>query len=200
MESIKCKVKNLNTKGLTLIEILLAMGVAVIIGALLVVIMINSAGVFYKQSSKITEGLNTNDALAYLRQSIKQSSAVAATLTQGSAVYTSSSEQIILKISSVDSLGNIIADTYDYFVFYKDQNKLLFKTFPNAASARKAQDQIFSTSLDSLNFQYFNSQAPPLEVAPQSAAKVRISLTLKQKIGANFEQLAATTEANLRND
>lgn len=178
-------------KGLSLMEVLIAMGIAIVVGGLLLIIIVNSAGLFYKQSSKVEQGRNINDALTQIRQNIKQSSSIDPTSTP---------EQLVLKISSIDSSGDIIADTFDNFVFSKDQRNLRFKTFPNALSSRKAQDQIFSTSVDSLNFQYLDLANPPNEVAPVSAVKVRITLTLKQKSGADYETNTATTEASLRND
>lgn len=188
------------TTGLTLIEVLVAMGIAVIAGALLVVVIVNSAGLYSNQSSKVQQGLNINDALIKVRGSIKQASSVAVSYTNGSTTYTSGADQLVLKVASIDSSNNIISDTYDFFVFFLNQNSLRFKIFPDPLSSRKVADQVFSTSVDSLNFRYFNSANPPLEVSPTAATKIRIALTLKQKSGANFETNTATAEANLRND
>lgn len=192
MKSEKCKVQSFKQKGLTLIEVLIAIGISVAVGALLVVIIINSAGLYSKETNTLSEGLNINDALSKIRNTVKDASVVASTYIDGSTTYTSGSTQLVLKIPAVDSLNNIISNTFDYFVFFQDSNKLRFKTFPNSQSSRKPQDQIFSTSLDNLNFQYFDLSTPPSEVSPVSCAKVRISLKLKQSI--------ATSEANLRND
>lgn len=192
--------KSVGNYGLTLIEVLVAMGIATMVGVLLVVIIVNSAGLFKQQSSQVQEGLNINDALAQVRSSTKQASAIASTYTGGSTTYTTGPSQLVLKVSSIDSSGNIIENTDDYFVFFQDQNYLRFKTFPDPVSFRKASDRIFSTSLDNLIFKYFNSANPPAEVPPESAIKVRITLTLKQRNGASFETNTATSEANLRND
>lgn len=187
-------------RGLTLIEVLVAMGIATVVGVLLVVIIVNSAGLFTQQSSKVETGLNINDTLSQVRGSIKQASAVTASYTSGSTTYTTGVNQLVLKVSSVDSSGNIIANNHDYFVFFLDQSSLHFKVFPDPSSARKASDQIFSTAVDNLVFKYFNSLNPPSEVTPAEATKIRISLTLRQKIGTSFETNSATSEANLRND
>ena len=190
----------MRVKGLTLIEVLVAMGIAMVVGVLLVVIMVNSAGLFTNQSSKVQQGLNINDALSQVRSSLKQASAVATQYSSGGSTYTTGTNQLVLKVSSIDSSGNIISNTFDYFVFLKDQNLLRFKIFPDPGSSRQTKDQIFSTSLDDLIFKYFNSAAPPSEVAPEDATKVRITLTLKQKIGVNYETQISTSEANLRNN
>lgn len=187
-------------KGLTLIEVLVAMGISSVIGVLLLVIIVNSAGLFYQQSSKVGQGLGSNDALSQIRLAIKESSAIVASYSAGSTAYTSSSTQLVLKVASIDSLGNLISNTFDYFVFYMDMNKLRFKSFPSIQSYRIAADQILSLNVDNILFQYFDLQTPPQEVTPASASKIKITLTLRQKSGANYEMSTATSEANLRND
>lgn len=187
-------------KGLTLLEILLAMGIAIVVGMFLLIVIVNSSGLFLKQSSKVEGGLNINDALLQVRTSIKDASAVLGSYTSVSTTYTTGNTVLVLKIPTINSSNNIITETFDYYVFFQDQKKLRFKTFPDPSSSRKAQDQIFSTNVDSLVFEYFNSANPPVEVVPALAKKVRISLTLKQKSGASYEINTATSEANLRND
>lgn len=186
-------------KGFTFIELIITMGISSIIGVLLLVIIVNSTGVFYKQSSKLSQGLNINDAFSKIIGNIKQASSIAVSYINGSTTYTSGPIQLVLKIPSIDSSGNIILNTYDYFVYFLDQNTFRLKTFPDALSARKSLDQIFSTSVDSLNFQYFDFSSPPNEVAPGAALKIRVTIKLKQRNGTNFETSIATTEANLRN-
>lgn len=188
-------------KGLTLIEVLIAMGIASVVGALLLVIIFNSAGLFYQQSSKVGQGLGLNDALTHLRSTIKESSAIAASYTDGSTTYISSSTQLVLKVASIDASGNLIPDTFDYFVFFLDENKLRFKSFlAPQSSGRKASDRILSLNVENVLFQYYDLANPPQEVPPASALKISITLTLKQKSGANYETSIATSEANLRND
>lgn len=187
-------------KGITLIEIIVTTGIISIIGLLLLVIVVNSTGIFYKESAKLSQGLNSNDTMTQMRESLKQSNGVVVSYTLGSVIYTSSSTELVFQVPSIDPSNNIIASTYDYFVLFSSQNQLRFKIFPNPLSARKPQDQIFSTNLDSLKFQYFNLANPPVEVTPASALKVRITLALKQKSGANYETKIATSEAVLRND
>ena len=188
--------------GLTLVEVLVAMGVASIVGALLLVIMVNSAGLFYKESSKVEQGLSLNDALLNIKQALRGASNVASTYPPtGSPTYTSSATQLVLKVPSIDSSGNIVSGVFDYFIFFQDGGKLRFKTFPDdGQSARKGQDQIFTTNLDSLIFEYFDGQIPPQQVQPNLAVKIKITLSLKQKAGAGIETNVATAEANLRND
>lgn len=192
--------KNLNKKtGYTLIETLVVMSITIVAGVLLVVIMVNSTGLFTQQSSKVAEGLSVNDSLMQIRNAIKTANSIAVNYTNGAQTFTTGPTQLILKVPSLDSSNNIISDKYDYYVFYVDQKTLHFKIFPDVLSSRQAKDQIFSTSVDNINFQYFNTAVPPMEVIPINALKVRVTLTLKQRVGINFETNTATSEANLRN-
>lgn len=188
----------MNEKGFTLVETITTLGIATVVGTLLVIIIVNTGGLFYKQASKVEQGLSVNDALYKVQESIKASSGIAASFTSSSSTFTTGPGQLVLKIPSIDSSGNVITNTFDHFVFFLDQKKLLFKVFPDAASTRSPKDQIFSTNADTLIFNYFDSQNQ--EVTPNLAVKVRVTLGLKQKAGAGTEQNIATSEANLRND
>lgn len=180
-------------KGLTLVEVLIAMGIATVVGGLLLVIIVNSTGLFLKQSSKIEQGVGANDALSTVRNSIKEARSIAVGYPETEPfTFATGQTQLALKVPSHDASGNIIADTFDYFVFFLDQTKLRFKVFPDILSKRKSQDQIFSTGVENLEFKYYNLANPPAEVPPVSAAKVKITLFSREN--------TATTEANLRND
>lgn len=185
--------------GLTLIELLISLSIAILAGILLLTVMVNTLGLFYKESSTLTQGLSINDALSKIRSAVKQSSAVTSSFISG-VTYTSSATQLILKIASIDSSNNLIANTFDYFVFFLDEGKLRFKTFPDVSSSRDPQDQIFSTNVKSLEFKYLDLQSPSNEVVSGTASKVRISIILQQRSGIDFETIAATSEASLRND
>lgn len=187
--------------GLTLIEVLVVLGIVTVAGTLLLVIMVNSMGLFLKQSSKIEQGLGLNDVLSNLRNNIKAASSIAPSYPEGpSPQFNSGANQLVLKLASTDSFGDIISGKFDYFVFYKDQTKVRFKVFPDSISSRVSLDQILLTNAELLEFKYLNLNDPPQEVAPTAASKIKITLLLKQKSGQEYEQAVATTEANLRND
>ncbi len=164
------------------------------------VIMTNSAGLFYKESSKVGQGLGMNGALMEFRQDIKEANSIVSSYSAGSVVYNSGTNQLILAVPTLDSGGNLVQDAYDHFVYFQDQNILRLKTFPDIRSQRQPKDQVLASAVDKVVFQYYNNNAPPLEVAPNLAVKVKVSLVLNQKIGSVLEQTTATSEANLRND
>lgn len=191
----------MSQRGLTLVEALLTLGIAAIVGTLILVIIVSSAGLFYQQSGRVEQGLSLNDALLNIKETIRGASAIAAAYPEtGTPSYTSGATQLVLKVPSIDSSANIISGVFDYFVFVKDIQQLRFKTFLDGQSSRKPQDQIFTTNLDNLLFEYFDGQTPPQPVQPNLAVKIKITVVLKQKAGAGIETNMATAEANLRND
>ena len=135
-----------NSNGFTLLETLLTLAIGTIVSTMFVVIIVNSGGLFYKQSSKVAQGLSINDSMAKIEQTIKQSAGVAANYASGGITYTSSTAQLVLKLPTVNLQGAYIDSTYDYFVFFLDGTKFRFKVFPDGASSRKSLDQIFSTN------------------------------------------------------
>lgn len=189
-----------NESGLTFVEVLVASFISVIAGGLLLVIMANSTGIFYRESSKIDQGLRINDVLMILRKEIKGASSIAISYTDGPTTYTSGANQLILKVPSLDTQGNLISETFDHFVFFRDQNKFHMKIFPNPLSQRKPVDRILVVSLDSVLFQYYNKAAPPVEVAPDLAAEVKTTVALVSAVGLKTERSIATSEASLRNN
>lgn len=187
--------------GFTLVEVLIVVGIATVVASLLVVIIANSAGLFYKQSAKVGQGLGVNDALAKFRQIVKESNSIATGYPSGpTPTYTTTSTQVVLTIPSTDTLGNIKPDVFDYYVFHQDQDKLKMKIFPDIQSSRKSQDQILATNVNRVLVHYLDSQNPPTEVAPSSATKIKMTINLRQKSGADYEEQIATSEASLRND
>lgn len=185
--------------GFTLPELIIASSVAVVISGLLLVIMVNSTGLFYEQSSKVSQGVSVNDALSALRQTVRSASSIVSQYPEtGTPEYSSSQNSVVFKMSSIDSSGNIIFNTYDYIVYYINKGKLYERTLPNALSSRSGKTRVLSNKVNTIIFEYLNS-AQTL-VPPSSASKIKITLGLKEVIGGVSETHIATSEANLRND
>jgi len=188
----------INEKGVTLLEIVIVLGVLGIVSVSLMSIFVNNAGVFYKETSKVSEGLGSNDALVQTRSYIRQAQMVASSFTNGAVTYTSGSNQLVLALPSYDNAGNVIDKTYDYVVYSTNNSILTLQIFPSVSSKRKSANQVLAKDINSVLFEYFDSMGQI--TSPPSAVKVKITLTLKQKAGLSSELNIATTEANLRNN
>lgn len=188
------------SRGFTLLEVLIVFLTTALVGGLLAAIMVNSTGLFYKQSSKVSQGLGLNDILLSVKRNIREAQSVASGYPEVSPVYTSGANQIVLKLSSIDSSANLIASSYDFVVYFKEDDKFKIKVFPSVMpqSYRQSKDEIISSGIESVLFEYFDSAGST--ASPNLAKKVRLTLTLKQKTGNIIETKIGTSEANLRND
>lgn len=186
-------------RGFTLVELIIASTVAVVISGLLLVIMVNSTGLFYEQSTKVSQGVNVNDALSSVRQTARSAISVSSQYPEvGTAEHVSSQTAVIFKVSSIDQEGNIIPSAEDYIIYYLSNERLIEVVLPNVQSSRKNKSRVLSNTVEILIFEYLNSSDDP--VVPDTADKVKITLGLKQLTSGNNHTHIATSEANLRND
>lgn len=167
--------------GLTLPEVIIGVAVVALVGGLLVLMMIQSAGLFSRESSKISQGVGLNDSLSKIESSIRKSSG---------ALASSNSSQLALKFPAIDGSGNIIANTFDTEIFILEEDKLKYKLLPDPQSSRIALDTILTKNIESLDFKYLDNLNQ--EVTATLAKKVIATISLKEQI--------ASAEANLRND
>ena len=168
-------------KGFTLPEVIIGMGVVVLVGGLLILMMVQSTGLFYRESSKISQGVGLNDSLSKIESSIRKSSGV---------VSSSTPSQLMLKFPAIDGSGNIIADAFDLETFLLEGGILKYKLLPDPQSSRILLDTILTKNIESLDFKYLDDSNQI--VLPNLAKKVIATIFLKEQI--------ASAEANLRND
>lgn len=188
-----------NQKGFTLIEIILVAGIAVIIGTLLVVVLVNNSGMYYQENSTVTSGIGLNDVMDELSTDIKQAAAVVSGYPEASPNFTSGAETLILKLPALSASGNI-PDVYDYLVISKDGTnpKILRKyIFPDPQSTRSAVDQVLTTMLDSIQFSYLDKSGNT--VSPDVATSVGTTIKLLSKTGSVGSSKSATIMTTLRN-
>lgn len=187
------------SRGFTLPEILIVMMLSVLTGTLLIGILINNSELVYKQSSRVSQGLEINDTLSNIKSYIRQASSVASSYPQTPpATYTSNSSQLVLKFASLDANDDIIQNSFDYVVYLKDEDKLRILVLPDPQSFRDPKDSILAKNVDSLIFDYYDSAG--VSTTPTVATRVKVSVVLKQKAGSKVEINTATAEAILRND
>jgi len=70
--------------------------------------------------------------------------------------YTSSSTVLVLEIPSIDNSGNVIANTYDYAVFYSVDTNVYRLIEANALSNRSSSVKKLSSTVNTLSFVYDN--------------------------------------------
>lgn len=185
--------------GFTLIETLIAVAGAAIIGTMLLSIWVNNNGIFYKQNSLIGEGLSLNQASQKINEDIRQSAAVAVSYSGSTSTYTSGASVLILKLPSLSPSGPI-PDVYDYVVITPDSSQpkvLRLLLFPDSQSTRKNANTVLTTLLKNIEFSYLDSNGNP--VTPASATAVGVNLTVLQTTGSIGSSQSSDTVTSLRN-
>lgn len=186
-------------KGFTLLEIVIATGIGLLVGLLLVGIMVNHNGFFYKQNAVINEGVALNDVLNKLNENIRQSAQIATEYPKDSPTYHTDQNTLILKLPSINN-EILIENTFDYIVISKDTvspNILRMQTFPDPLSTRKSVSQVLTTILKTISFKYLDKAGQ--QVSPLLATSVETTITLLTKTGSISSEKTATTLTNLRN-
>ncbi|MDO8638691.1 MAG: prepilin-type N-terminal cleavage/methylation domain-containing protein [Candidatus Daviesbacteria bacterium] len=189
----------MKNKGFTLVEILIASAIALIVGIFLMGILANNNGLYYKQSSLVSEGLSLNDAVSAINNYIMQAGAVAVSYPEISPLYTSNSETLVLKLPAYNG-DEMIDNVFDYIVLYKDpaNSKILkVQIFPGTGSTKQALTSVLTTILHNITFSYLDKRG--VEVPPASATSVGIDLTVLSKTGSIGSSRSSKAVTNLRN-
>ena len=190
------------SKGFTLVETLIVITIAALVGAILVAIFVSSNSLFYQQSARIAQGVSLNSAVSQIRESIKAGVFVVSSYPQPSPVYTTSSQTIVLALPAIDSTGQVIEAVYDYLIITKDATnpKILRKIIlPDSTSSRKSENRVLTTKLSEITFLYQDQLGN--QTSPTSASEINFTVNISEKTtGQNNEASSASAQVNLRND
>lgn len=190
-----------NSFGFGLLEVLVAITISAAAGVLLIKAFVENQGLYFDQSSKITQGFSINSAYTEISESIKKSSAVAPANLIGSPQFTTDSDTLVLELPSIDGSGNVISQTFDYIVITREGQNLSFlkkKLFPNPLSQRNSEDKLLAMNVASFTLDYKDQSGS--QVSPSNAHRVSFSFELSQKAGYANQQSGAAGEINLRNN
>ena len=186
-------------KGFTLVEVIIAAGVGLVVGVLLVSILVNHNGLSFRENAVVSEGLSLNDAMSKINQSIKEAAQVSDSYQLGEALYTSDADTLVLKLSAVSSLG-VVDDAFDYVVVFQDpQNAkiLRFKVSPDPQSSRSPADLVLNSSLVSARFSYLDKNGN--SVSPSLTFSVSVDLTVLTRTGSASTNRTSSSNTTLRN-
>lgn len=181
--------------GATILEGLIVLAILAIIFTILAAIFIGQGTFFQKENARLDTALANTRALNDFIVQTREAVAVEPGATIDSVVYNSGSEQMVLKVYSLDAAGAFIPSSFDYVVYYRnlaDARKLMKKVAPTAPSSRTAVTKSLDNYVGSLNFVYDN---PDVNLARQVTAYLTSSSTVA---GASFV-VSSTARAGLRN-
>lgn len=185
--------------GFTLVEVLVAASITAVVGMLLVAIFTQTGQLFVSQSQKISQGLGLNDAIGEITDDLSNTASISLSYPSPSPLFTTSGTTIIFTVPSIDASGNIIANTFDHFVYTQDpsQPNILRKyIYKNAVSNRQDQNSVLLTDLSSLQFEYLDDNK--VATTPVNAKWVNVIINLSSS-GLNPENSTARAQARLKN-
>ena len=192
----------MNSRGISLVELLIGVSVAGLVGVLLVTLLTQNSRIYTDQNAKITDGITINNSVAKIEETIKSAAAIAAQYQHsGGPLYTTGTNTLVLTQPSINASGVVIENTYDYLVLSADtqNNKVLrLILYPNAQSSREAQNQVLATNLSLLEFSYYNSLGEA--VSPILATRIRYVMNVNQTISTQTQTSSTSGTVNLRNN
>ena len=163
-------------KGFTLIETVIVIALSASMMVMIGVLLFNFSATSSYQAA-LTESSGSASALLREIESLTlPASEVLQTYTFSSSTYTSSSTVLVLKIPSIDTVGNTITNTYDYAAFYVVGTKAYRLLEANVLSKRTSGTKQLSSTINTLAFTYNNiifSQVNTVTVDIQTRAQTK---------------------------
>lgn len=193
----------MKNKGVSLIELLIAMAIMSIISLTLILIFTQSFKTYYIQESQTQLQIQTRYSLESINNWVKKSSTVVATYTaQDTTVYTTSTSVLVLKVLSIDASNNLIANTYDYIIFRRNPSntaELQQITYANIASSRSSGTKIIGYYINALTFTYFDSSNIELVADFQNSVFITSEITSQEVVRGKTNTVNYKTQSKLRN-
>lgn len=190
-----------NSKGWSLLEVLIVVTVAAVAGGLLINLLVSSGKLFVDQSAQISQGLSLNQTQLELTELIKSSAGVAGQYpAQGAPQYTTDQNTLVLKLPGITSSEDVTDVFFDYAVIEADWEKpaiLRKQIFKDSQSFRNSENKVLSVNLSSLSFSYLdiNNNA----VTPDQAFRVSFVINLSTKSGFSEKESSVSGTVNLKN-
>lgn len=196
--------KDRSNLGLTLIELVIAIGLFSLLSITLTAIFNQAWRSYYYQQAKTHLQGKAEQAINKIVDTSRETLTVVSTYTASDEnTYTTSDQELVLELAAIDENNQIIADQYDYFIFLRDptNNKnLLLLVYPDEASARPEEDKVLTDRLASLAFSFQNDQGETIVSNFEETVMIEINLSLEgePKYGQTA-QVQTTSKARLRN-
>jgi len=186
--SRKFKNRTSKTRGLSLIEILIAMAIVAVILIALLSLYTTGQKYFINESTRADTLQDSQYPLAWITRDVKEALQVLS--SWGS--YTTSSNCLVLEIPSVDSSGVIIdiSADFDYIIYRLNSNKLeRIIDALDGVSSRTDDTRVLAENTNSLVFAFFDSQGAELTSGFDAASSINIALSSsRQGVGRTFQE------------
>jgi len=154
--------------GVTVIELLVAVGTSLIISSVLSAVFVNSWKAQISQEAYTELQQKGRNAVDEISAALKVGSGIEASITSGLDTYQTTASSIVIKTPSIDNLNNILVSD-DYYIFRlnpSDNTKLERIVVADASSSRVSLQTPLTLNdvTGSLTFTYLDSTGT--EIAP----------------------------------
>lgn len=189
----------INSRGVSIMEILVGVAIFAVAGSILAGTLISTNDVFLNQNAQVNQGLSLNQTVAEMSDVIKSSAGVVSQYpASGVAQYTTGANVLVLRVPGVSAGEMVLDSVYDYVVLGAEpgSSKILKKKiFTTSPSVRNEENKVLSTSLKNLQFSYLdanNNIVPP-------AQAVRVAFIVNLLEGGSENESSASGSINLKN-
>lgn len=142
------------SKGFTLLEILIVIGLFVVMMIALYSFFVSSNSTYVYQSAYINTSGTASEIVTEVAEAALPARAVVISHVFSVGSLSSDTDTLVLELPSVDESGAIITGSYDYIAFYMDGEYVYRVTDGDPSSARNDGTKTLTAVAKSMSFSY----------------------------------------------
>lgn len=142
-------------RGVSLVEILVAVGISSLLLASVSTINLLASQTSEYGTTYMATHAGTRQGIDWMTQDIRWANQILSSITISSTLYTTADDTIVLEIPSIDSSGNVIAETNDYVVYHlnSEDNTILERILDaHEDSSRSDATKTIAQNVSALGF------------------------------------------------
>jgi prepilin-type N-terminal cleavage/methylation domain-containing protein len=151
------RIKRPLSAGFSLIEVIVAMAIFLILSLALLSLYQAFGSLYGLGRAQFSAVGGVRVPLAEVVEYVSQAYRVVASQDFSGTLYTSNSSTLVVQIPAVDANDRVVANSWDYAVFYKNGARAYRQLQPAAESARSGGTRQLTDVATSLQFSYDNA-------------------------------------------
>lgn len=145
--------------GLTIVEAVIALAIFSMAAIVIVSLFIQHTKLFSIEEKLGSLKINKSSFARTFSDLGNAASTVVASQNIGGTLYTSSASTVIFRVPAVDNSGNLLANNFDYAVFYREGDDVCVRIEAASGSREKTGQKILAPNATNLSFVY-NTAVP----------------------------------------
>ena len=145
--------------GFSLVEVIVVLGVMTLILVMVIQIFMVSYDTYAKQSARANNDSGIMLATRTISETTRGALSILTNKTINGTNYTSSSDELVLALATIDENGNLIEDETDYVAYYRNDsnpNEILVDIESALGSYRTTGKKLVTDNNVILTFRYDN--------------------------------------------